>query len=739
MFLECVTFLTSRPTRTNLVPTNSNPLSPISATAEGKKRRRISKKNRVTISPSPVVPLLFILLQLIIIPCVFGDESQFYNEEFPRSHFRGDSDSPVFLNEWAVHVPGGLEVAQQVANNHGYLIERAIPPLDDYYLLKHRQSPRRSRRSIQHLTKRLSDDHRVLWVEQQAIKRRDKRGLHHSLYKKDAFTDPLWEKEWYLRDQRSKFDDLNVIPCWARNITGNNIVITILDDGIEHTHSDLKANYDPKASTDLNDHDPDPFPRYDPTNENKHGTRCAGEIAMRPNNGYCGVGVAFNTKIGGVRFLDGPLTDMVEAMAIGFNHKYIDIYSASWGPVDNGETLDGPGKMASQAFEKGIKEGRDGKGSIYVWASGNGGLHDDNCDCDGYAASIYTISVTSVTSKMDKPWYTEMCASIMASTFSGSLINTGVVSADLHNKCTTAHSGTSASAPIAAGIIALLLESNPELTWRDVQHLVVWTSNPEGLRKNRGWKQNAAGFWVNSRFGFGLLNAIGLVDAADPRRWRPVPKQRLCRTSYTGIPRQLRSGKEVSIEINTDACRGTYNETNFLEHVQIIIDVEHNNRGVLEITVISPAGTETSLLRGRPKDKSTDGITNWAFMSVHTWGEDPSGTWTIIIRDKGSDTNSSGVLKKATLRMYGTVNPPDHVVRAGGRRHYHAKMKDTFHQIILKPDDPLKDVNLDLAEKLFASIQLKKNRQRQRWLTELERQEEPQKDFNDFYDQVFLV
>lgn len=718
MYLECVTFLTST-TAAAITTTKSN--------------------NRVTISS--VVPLLFILLQLITIELLFAGVSLASTEELPRLQFRHTSNSKVFLNEWAVHIPGGLDVAQQVANNHGYLIERPIPPLNDYYLLKHLQSPRRSRRSIKHLTKRLANDHRVLWVEQQEIKQRDKRGVSYALYKKEAFTDPLWEKEWYLRDQRrSRFDDLNVIPCWSRNLTGNNVVITILDDGIEHTHNDLKANYDPKASTDLNDHDPDPFPRYDPTNENKHGTRCAGEIAMRPNNGFCGVGVAFNSRVGGVRFLDGPLTDMIEAMAIGFNHKYIDIYSASWGPVDNGQTLDGPGKMASKAFEKGIQEGRGGRGSIYVWASGNGGLHEDNCDCDGYAASIYTISVTSVTSKMDKPWYTEMCASIMASTFSGSLINTGVVSADLHNKCTTAHSGTSASAPIAAGIFALLLESNPQLTWRDVQHLVVWTSNPEGLRQNPGWKKNGAGFWVNSRFGFGLLNAIGLVEAADLRRWQGLPKQRLCRTSYSGIPRNLVSGKEVSIHIKTNACIGTYNETNFLEHVQIILDVDYNNRGVLEIDVISPQGTETSLLRGRPKDKSKDGISNWAFMSVHTWGEDPAGTWTIIIRDKGSDTNSSGVVKKATLRMYGTVSPPDHVIRSGGKRHYHAQMKDTFHKPILKPNDPLKNLDLDLVEKLFANIQLKKNRQRQRqhWQNELQRQEEQRENFKA-YDEVLWV
>ncbi|CAG2186691.1 PCSK1 [Mytilus edulis] len=65
-----------------------------------------------------------------------------------------------------------------------------------------------------------------------------------------------------------------------------------------HTRKLVTDKRDPKASTDLNDNDDDPQPRYDPTNENKHGTRCAGEIAMVANNSMCGVGIAYNANIG---------------------------------------------------------------------------------------------------------------------------------------------------------------------------------------------------------------------------------------------------------------------------------------------------------------------------------------------------------------------------------------------------------------------------------------------------------
>jgi furin len=67
-----------------------------------------------------------------------------------------------------------------------------------------------------------------------------------------------------------------------------------------------------------------------------------------------------------------------------------------------------------------------------------------------------------------------------------------VVTTDLHHQCTSSHTGTSASAPLAAGICALALESNRELTWRDMQHIVVRTARPANL-KSLDWKVNGVG------------------------------------------------------------------------------------------------------------------------------------------------------------------------------------------------------------------------------------------------------
>ena len=63
-------------------------------------------------------------------------------------------------------------------------------------------------------------------------------------------------------------------------------------------------------------------------------------------------------------------------------------------------------------------QGRGGLGSIFVWASGNGGRDGDSCNCDGYTNSIYTLSISSATEYGNVPWYSEACSSTLATTYS---------------------------------------------------------------------------------------------------------------------------------------------------------------------------------------------------------------------------------------------------------------------------------------------------------------------------------
>ncbi|XP_047283820.1 proprotein convertase subtilisin/kexin type 7 isoform X4 [Homo sapiens] len=357
----------------------------------------------------------------------------------------------------------------------------------------------------------------VRWHSEQRLLRRAKRSVH--------FNDPKYPQQWHLNNRRSPGRDINVTGVWERNVTGRGVTVVVVDDGVEHTIQDIAPNYSPEGSYDLNSNDPDPMPHPDVENGNHHGTRCAGEIAAVPNNSFCAVGVAYGSRIAGIRVLDGPLTDSMEAVAFNKHYQINDIYSCSWGPDDDGKTVDGPHQLGKAALQHGVIAGRQGFGSIFVVASGNGGQHNDNCNYDGYANSIYTVTIGAVDEEGRMPFYAEECASMLAVTFSGGdKMLRSIVTTDWDLQkgtgCTEGHTGTSAAAPLAAGMIALMLQVRPCLTWRDVQHIIVFTATRYEDRRAE-WVTNEAGFSHSHQHGFGLLNAWRLVNAA--KIWTSVP------------------------------------------------------------------------------------------------------------------------------------------------------------------------------------------------------------------------
>uniref|UniRef100_A0A3B5KST8 Proprotein convertase subtilisin/kexin type 5 n=1 Tax=Xiphophorus couchianus TaxID=32473 RepID=A0A3B5KST8_9TELE len=205
----------------------------------------------------------------------------------------------LFTNHWAVRIAGGPEVADRIAEKYGYRNMGQIGDLKDHYHFFHSRTIKRSTLSSRGRHSFISMEPKVEWIEQQVVKRRIKRD-----YKPNNifYNDAKWSSMWYIHcsdDVHNCQSDMNIMGAWKRGYTGKDVVVTILDDGIERTHPDLSQNYDPQASYDVNSNDLDPMPRYDATNENKHGTRCAGEVAAAANNSHCIVGIAYNARIGG--------------------------------------------------------------------------------------------------------------------------------------------------------------------------------------------------------------------------------------------------------------------------------------------------------------------------------------------------------------------------------------------------------------------------------------------------------
>uniref|UniRef100_A0A034VHS7 furin n=1 Tax=Bactrocera dorsalis TaxID=27457 RepID=A0A034VHS7_BACDO len=575
---------------------------------------------------------------------------------------RGDSGTDSegaaghYTHTWAVHIPSGDDgVADQVARDHGFVNMGKI--FEDHYHFTHHKVAKRSLTPSQSHQTRLDEDHRVQWARQQQAKSRQKRDYirmrpsrtsSRALSQVDTvpLNDPKWAQMWYLN--RGGGLDMNVVPAWQSGITGKGIVVTILDDGLESDHPDIEHNYDPDASYDVNSHDNDPMPHYDMTDSNRHGTRCAGEVAATANNSICAVGIAFGASVGGVRMLDGDVTDAVEARSLSLNPQHIDIYSASWGPDDDGKTVDGPGELAQRAFIEGVTKGRQGKGSIFIWASGNGGREFDNCNCDGYTNSIWTLSISSATEEGHVPWYSEKCSSTLATTYSsGGQSEKQVVTTDLHHSCTVSHTGTSASAPLAAGIAALVLESNTNLTWRDLQHIVVRTAKPANLR-DPTWSRNGVGRRISHSFGYGLMDAAAMVQAA--RKWKTVPEQQRCEINAPHVDKVIPPRSYITLQLTVKHC----SSVNYLEHVQAKITLTSQRRGDIQLNLKSPAGTKVTLLTSRIHDVSRSGFNQWPFMSVHTWGESPHGDWQLEIHNEG---RYMAQITQWDLIFYGTETP----------------------------------------------------------------------------------
>lgn len=194
-----------------------------------------------------------------------------------------------------------------------------------------------------------------------------------------------------------------------------------------------------------------------------------------------------------------------------------------------------------------------------------------------------------------------------------------------------------------------------------MQHLIVNSAEYHPLIDNEGWQQNAAGFWFNIRFGFGLMNADSYVNVAS--NWINVGPQLMSEVEnpnqYSGIP----SDKDTPTSNFTfDYTEGSIKH---VEHVEIILDLDYTERGSLEFYLTSPQSTRVQLLGQRPRDKSTKGFKDWSLLSVATWSENPIGTWTLEIVDVSTATNE-GILNSVTLRLWGTAEQPE-ILKSGPR------------------------------------------------------------------------
>ena len=172
-------------------------------------------------------------------------------------------------------------------------------------------------------------------------------------------------------------EDANVTGAW-NTATGNGVLISVVDDGVDHQHPDLSPNYLTSIDYDYCGNDGDPTP----TSNDGHGTAAAGVAGAKGNNNNGVTGAALDADLIGLRLIACSNTDQDEADAIGHRRDIVGVSSNSWGPSDNGRTLKGPEPLLQASLEDNVYLGRGGLGTITTLAGGNGRTSGDNSNYD---------------------------------------------------------------------------------------------------------------------------------------------------------------------------------------------------------------------------------------------------------------------------------------------------------------------------------------------------------------------
>lgn len=344
----------------------------------------------------------------------------------------------------------------------------------------------------------------------------------------NAPDDDLLDHQWHLKNtgqipdtsyRTKKGADAKVVDAWKRlGSPGRaDVTIAVIDNGFDLTHPDLKDKvFRPfdiwNQSNKLNQGDT----RF------AHGTPCA-SVALASSNGRGIVGAAPNARfmpISGTSF-SLRATEQMFAYCV---ENGADIISCSWGTTDANFNLS---PLKEEAIAKAAKEGRKGKGCIILYAAGN-----ENIDyLNFYASHPDVIAVGATTSQDEHANYSNrgQGLSVVAPSNGawpitaarawwdeGLSWETGNYKFWRDGRSRGSHykhfGGTSSSTPLVAGICALILSANPNLTAKQVKSILEQTADkigrPSEYDKN-GW---------SSKYGYGRVNADKAVAEALRRR-----------------------------------------------------------------------------------------------------------------------------------------------------------------------------------------------------------------------------
>ena len=510
--------------------------------------------------------------------------------------------------------------------------------------------------------------------------------------------------------------DLRMSGAIGAGQNGAGVKLAVIDTGLEICHPDLAANTAAGGSFNFAHEGTPGAAPSDPFNHSilgDHGTSVAGVAAAAANNGFGGRGVAPEVTLVGFNLGAEAGEDPEAALlrSLGASHSdpdsaSVDIFNMSFGNVTPSEN---PSEDFVRLMKMGTSTLREGRGALYVRAAGNG---FEFCDSPHPLNREVGCIGANTDPEQNVPWMLNVGAfnaDDVKSSYSGAgsnlwvvgpggedgieqpaIITTDQAGAEAgfnlfpENPLTSAHplnrdgdyvsafGGTSSSAPAVAGAIAVLLGVNPDLTWRDVKHILAVTArmidpgrsevraafNGAPYVAQHAWQTNAAGHDVHNWYGFGAVDvdaAVALASGYTPGSLGTFIESPWFETGADAalplpIPDADGTGVSAAMEV------AGLPEAADIEAVVLEIAVEHGNALDLGVTLRSPAGTSSvvnppfnAVLDGFP------GLQNWQLLSNVFYGENPNGAWTVHVADLAAE--DTGSLSGWRLRFYYGEHP----------------------------------------------------------------------------------
>ena len=527
-----------------------------------------------------------------------------------------------------------------------------------------------------------------------------------------ATGDPFLKYAWHLSNSGQKVFaavagtagfDMNLTTTWQRGILGRGVQIQVSDDGLDDAHEDLKGNFSYlNESKNYTTSSPFLATLAAPISvDDNHGTAVAGLIAAVGNNGLGTVGVAPKASLTIANFLSTAVSQSLVKELDQASGNFA-ISNMSWGFPQNELTPVDPTYAAQ--LKSMITTKRGGKGALFVKAAGNeyvtycNGSMTLPCvgssNFDGDNVLPYLIVVAALNAKGEQSSYSSNGSDIWITAFGGeygddtpAMLTTDRTGCSMgysksgelpafdggtsgeNPTCsyTSKFNGTSSAAPTLTGAIALLLEANPNLTWREIKYILATTATvdgyatgtqthplglalPTGYDWDQKWITNSAQFRFHNAFGFGRVN----VDAAVTRA-QSLPVSPLALGTYTET-NWANANTGLSTAISDNSATGATSILNVVtaltvEAVQIKVSVTHADVSELALELTSPSGTRSVLV---PALNALTGIPNFVndiFLTNAFYQETSVGNWTLKVID--AKTGNTGTLTSFSLNIFG--------------------------------------------------------------------------------------